>query len=135
MAQEAAWQTARRHADWTAVDELPAPLTTALREEDPVVEWLAEWVDGRRPAVLRDLLGHSDELRGLRAWLSSCKTSDVASSLATVAASVPVNGSGMATTTAAVAWVGTLSSQYSLSVSVSLSLSLSLCLSLSLSLS
>ena len=86
MAKEAA-----RSADCTtAVDELPAPLTTAHHGGDPVVEWLTERVDERRPAVLRDLLGRSDDLRGLRGWLSSSKTSDVASALATVAPSTPV---------------------------------------------
>jgi hypothetical protein len=75
--------------DEPLVDEhFPAPSRTPLfHDADPVL-WLADRVDQRRPAVLRDLLGRSDDLCGLRAWLA--RDPDVAATLAEVAPSVPV---------------------------------------------
>jgi hypothetical protein len=82
------------HAE-SAVDELFPRLSTlcatssspVLQDVDPTL-WLAERVDRRRPGVLRDLLGRSDDLCALRAWLM--KDPDAASALVGAAPSFPV---------------------------------------------
>jgi hypothetical protein len=68
-------------------DELPA---AASREHSCIDAWLAERVAQRRPAVLRDLLGRSDALQGLRSWINPSSGRDVAAALVEAAPSLPV---------------------------------------------